>query len=204
MNLPQAPVAPPVGRRGPGTSARNAVAIIGGMWLTAMSVGCGGRSTPPAVAPAPSRPVAAAPVPAQLTAALSLLGTPYLEGGSTPRGFDCSGLVQFVFGANGHQLPRTTQEQFKRTTPVDRREAKPGDLVFFRTTSRGPSHVGILIDATRFVHAPAGGGVVRIEPLALPYWTRRLIGFRRVPITPPPAGPARRRSRRSRLLTTHR
>lgn len=122
-----------------------------------------------------------------LATALTLLGVPYLEGGSSPRGFDCSGFVQYVFGAHGRRLPRTTGEQFSVTAAITRDRARAGDLVFFRTTSRGPSHVGILVDGQHFVHAPSERGVVRVESLALPYWSARLLGFRRIPPTRQPA-----------------
>lgn len=121
-----------------------------------------------------------------LAVALTLLGAPYLDGGSTPRGFDCSGFVQYVFGAHGHRLPRTTVEQFAATDAVPKGRAHAGDLVFFRTTSRGPSHVGILVDGQQFVHAPSERGVVRVESLSLPYWRARLLGFRRVQTKQPP------------------
>jgi cell wall-associated NlpC family hydrolase len=112
--------------------------------------------------------------------ALGLRGTPYRNGGTDPSGFDCSGFTQYVFGRVGIALPRAVREQFAsgREIPSDRIAA--GDLVFFSTTEPGPSHVGIAIDATQFVHAPSSTGVVRVERLAAGYWARRYLGARRV------------------------
>jgi cell wall-associated NlpC family hydrolase len=158
------------------------------------AVACGSRAAAPVAAPDLGvRPPGEATLP--LATALTLLGAPYLDGGSTPGGFDCSGFVQYVFGTHGRRLPRTTGEQFAVTNAIPRGRAQAGDLVFFRTTSRGPSHVGILVDGQRFVHAPSERGAVRVEALALPYWSARLVGFRRVQVTPPP-GPTQAPSRR--------
>ncbi len=117
---------------------------------------------------------------ALLQTALSLQGTPYRNGGTTPAGFDCSGFTQWVFARHGLLLPREVRDQYERGTSVGRREAQPGDLVFFTTVAPGPSHVGIMVDAERFVHAPSSRGVVRVERLALPYWDRRFVGVRRL------------------------
>lgn len=131
----------------------------------------------PASAPAP----AAAPrTAALLQTALALQGTPYRDGGSTPAGFDCSGFTQWVFGRHGVTLPREVRDQYLRGAGISRRELQPGDLVFFSTVAPGASHVGIMIDAERFVHAPSSRGVVRVERLTLPYWDRRFVGVRRL------------------------
>src|SRR5207247_10071326 len=71
------------------------------------------------------------------------LGTPYVWGGSRPGGFDCSGLLQYVWGQRGKQIPRTTYEQWRSGRPVPNRSLQPGDAVFFEPTSRGPGHVGM-------------------------------------------------------------
>jgi cell wall-associated NlpC family hydrolase len=114
-----------------------------------------------------------------ISTALHLLGTPYRNGGADPTGFDCSGFVQYVFAQQGVFVPRTVEEQARSGTRVDR-DLRPGDLVFFHTSGRGPTHVGIALDGTRFVHAPSSRGEVRIEPLARPYWADRFIEARRV------------------------
>ena len=91
---------------------------------------------------------------------------PYRVGGTDPNGFDCSGLVSYVFGQHGLTMPREAREQFKvgKTVPRDRLE--PGDLVFFTTVAPGASHVGIAIGGDQFVHAPSERGVVRVDQLS--------------------------------------
>ncbi|MGE3705941.1 MAG: C40 family peptidase, partial [Vicinamibacterales bacterium] len=112
--------------------------------------------------------------------ALALLGTPYVNGGSTPEGFDCSGFTQWVFAQHGLSLPRDTRAQFGAGAEIRRTELEPGDLLFFRTAGRHVSHVAIALDADRFVHAPNRRGVVRIEHLGQLYWNKRFLGARRV------------------------
>jgi cell wall-associated NlpC family hydrolase len=112
--------------------------------------------------------------------ALSLRGTPYRNRGSDPNGFDCSGFTQYVFALHGVALARDVRDQFQQGQAVDSRELSPGDLVFFRTTDASVSHVAIIVGGDEFVHAPSSSGVVRIERLSAPYWSRRLVGARRV------------------------
>ncbi len=118
-------------------------------------------------------------------AALRQQGRPYRFGGETPAGFDCSGLVQYVFGEYGLDLPREVQDQFKVGRPVPLKAIRPGDLLFFHTVTRGPSHVGIAIGDGRFVHAPNERGTVRVSRLDAAYWSRRFIGARRLTLPPP-------------------
>lgn len=96
------------------------------------------------------------------------LGVPYVWGGSTPAGFDCSGLVQYVFAKNGKSIPRTSQEQFKAGTAVSKNSLQAGDVVFFKG-SRGsmssPGHVGIYIGNGQYIQAPQTGSVVKISDL---------------------------------------
>jgi cell wall-associated NlpC family hydrolase len=122
--------------------------------------------------------------------ALSLLGTPYRFGGSSPEiGFDCSGLVRHVFAAVlDRDLPRRSEEISAVGHPVSRADLQPGDLVFFDTLRRAFSHVAIYIGEGRFVHAPARNGRVRIEGLDDRYWAMRFNGARRV-MEPLPATP---------------
>ncbi|WP_423196937.1 MULTISPECIES: C40 family peptidase [unclassified Cupriavidus] len=126
--------------------------------------------------------------------AMSLVGTPYRYGGNTPdAGFDCSGLVRYVVQrAANVTLPRTTEQMGKRGTSLDRGEVASGDLVFFNTTGRANSHVGIYVGQNRFVHAPATGGTVRLEDMGKSYWATRYNGARRVVAAyslPEPAAP---------------
>ena len=115
-----------------------------------------------------------------LASALDLRGVPYRNGGSDPNGFDCSGLVQWVFARNGRALPREAREQFLVGREIGRDEVQPGDLLFFDTGTNSVSHVGIALDAESFVHAPRSNGVVRVERFTSNYWSRRYVGARRV------------------------
>ena len=112
--------------------------------------------------------------------ALSLRGVPYRNGGDNTNGFDCSGLVWYVFGQHGVAVPRTVAEQFKAGTNVAASELREGDLVFFTTTAPGASHVGIVVGGDSFIHAPAVSGVVRVEHLGASYWSSRFVGARRI------------------------
>lgn len=127
--------------------------------------------------------------------AMSLVGTPYRYGGNTPdSGFDCSGLVRYVVSrAANVELPRTTEAMGTRGSALDRSEVASGDLVFFNTTGRANSHVGIYVGQNRFVHAPSSGGTVRLEDMGKSYWASRYNGARRVVATAvnlPPQAPA--------------
>lgn len=110
--------------------------------------------------------------------ALQFLGTPYRNGGADPDGFDCSGFVHYVFAQAGLAVPRTVEAQSHAGAEVG--DLAPGDLVFFRTSGRGPTHVGIALGQDRFIHAPSSRGEVRIEPLARPYWAERYLEARRL------------------------
>jgi cell wall-associated NlpC family hydrolase len=112
--------------------------------------------------------------------ALSLRGAPYRNGGVDPAGFDCSGLVKYVFEQHGVAMPREARQQFQIGHPVEPSALEPGDLVFFTTVAPGPSHVGILVGGDQFVHAPTTNGVVRVESLSSQYWSSRFIGAKRV------------------------
>ncbi|MGU7838892.1 C40 family peptidase [Burkholderia sp. AW33-5] len=122
--------------------------------------------------------------------AMSLVGVPYRWGGNTPTsGFDCSGLVRYVIGrAADVNLPRTTADMSSRGVSIDPDQVAPGDLIFFNTTGRPHSHVGIYVGKLRFVNAPSTGGTVRLDYLTNPYWAKRFDGIRRV--APPRGTPA--------------
>src|SRR5258708_23586176 len=121
--------------------------------------------------------------------AMSLVGVPYRWGGNTPEaGFDCSGLVRYVVDrAASVNLPRTTADMSGRGESIEPDEVAPGDLIFFNTTGRPHSHVGIYVGKLRFVNAPSTGGTVRLDYLTNPYWAKRLDGIRRV--APPKSAP---------------
>lgn len=119
-----------------------------------------------------------------LTLAYSLRDTPYRWGGHTPNGgFDCSGLVRYVFHrALGVDLPHRARLQFRKGKPVKRSQLEPGDLVFFHTEGSRVSHVGIYLDDGRFLHAPRTGEDVRVDRLSNPYWNRHYAGARRLTV----------------------
>jgi len=114
--------------------------------------------------------------------AVSLVGTPYAAGGGSPEsGFDCSGLVAYVFArAAQARLPRNTFDLASSGVAVAPGELQAGDLVFYNTQRRPFSHVGIYLGQSRFVHAPSTGGAVRIEDMGGRYWSRRFDGARRL------------------------
>jgi cell wall-associated NlpC family hydrolase len=107
--------------------------------------------------------------------AMRYLGVPYVWGGSSPRGFDCSGLVMYAFAAVGISLPHSSYAQFNMGTPVSIGQLQPGDLVFFS----GASHVGIYIGGGQFIHAPHTGDVVKISSLS-GYYSSAFAGGRRI------------------------
>ncbi len=113
---------------------------------------------------------------------LELVGINYRRGGTNPNtGLDCSGFVQVVFrDAVGKLLPRTAKEQSQVGDAVDKKELKPGDLVFFNTMRRAFSHVGIYLGDNRFLHAPRTGAEIRVEDMSQSYWVKRYNGARRV------------------------
>lgn len=114
--------------------------------------------------------------------AFTLVGTPYRWGGSSPEtGFDCSGLINYVFRETaGLNLPRTTAglSELPNTTPSN--ALRPGDLVLFSTSGKRINHAGIYVGDGRFLHAPSTGGRVRIDDLQASYWQRSYKSARRV------------------------
>lgn len=93
------------------------------------------------------------------------LGTKYVWGGTSPSGFDCSGLLQYAAAQNGISVPRTTYEQIKTGRAVDKSELQPGDFIFFGT-SDDPHHVGMYVGNGQYIHAPKTGDVVKISNLS--------------------------------------
>jgi cell wall-associated NlpC family hydrolase len=117
--------------------------------------------------------------------AIALVGTPYRFGGNTPAGgFDCSGLVDYVFrDVAGIVLPRSAAEIGDIAAPeIDRGRLESGDLLFFRHLTRRISHVGIYVGEGRFVHAPTEGGTVRLDRLDDSYWREHFVGAKRIPL----------------------
>jgi cell wall-associated NlpC family hydrolase len=120
-------------------------------------------------------------------AAVGLVGVPYRFGGNTPAGgFDCSGLIGYVYNnAAGIKLPRTIQEMSRAGQSIQNDAPAPGDLVFFNTTGERYSHAGIYVGHGRFVHAPSKGGTVRLDQMTSPYWAARYTESRRIASTKP-------------------
>lgn len=115
-------------------------------------------------------------------AGIDAVGTPYSWGGDDAEGFDCSGLVLYVYREiAGLELPRTARAQRREGQSVSaKKELRPGDLVFFATRGRGvTSHVGIYIGQNKFVHAPRRGTKVRVDDMKNSYWAKRYVGARR-------------------------
>jgi hypothetical protein len=162
----------------PGAAILAALAL----WLAGCASQPPARSPP---APAVVVPEADGPVldPLRLQvifSAMQQVGVPYAWGGSTPSGFDCSGLVQYVFRNAGFALPRTAAEQLDAASALPLSEAVPGDLLFFR--DRGTtSHVAIYLGDGRFVHAPRTGRNVSLDTFdGNAYWRSRFAGAGRV------------------------
>lgn len=116
--------------------------------------------------------------------ALSFIGVRYKWGGASPdTGFDCSGLIRYVYAQiTGQTLHGTAQEISRVGATVDKSELQPGDLVFFNTLRKPFSHVGIYLGESRFLHAPSRGGNVEIVDMSQRYWQSRYNGARRLPI----------------------
>ena len=140
-------------------------------WLLAGSVWLSGCATPPAS----SRDPHATTRQRILGVAEQMVGTPYVLGGESPSGVDCSGLVQYAYQQAGIRVPRTTAAQFQAGR--SQRQVLPGDLLFFRTDGSGRvSHVGIYAGRGQMIHASSGSGRVRRVSLRESYWRQRMAG----------------------------
>jgi len=110
-----------------------------------------------------------------VSAARHQIGAPYHYGGSTPRGFDCSGLVHYAYQRAGIEVPRTTGGLLRSAHRVPLSQLRPGDVLFFRITPPKISHVGLYVGHGRFVHAPSSGKHVSYASLNDDYWSRHII-----------------------------
>ncbi len=112
--------------------------------------------------------------------AAKMVGKPYKYGGSSPSGFDCSGLVQYSFRQAGVALPHNTVQQRSATRLVTLAELRRGDLLFFNQEGKKYGHVAIYLGGGKFVHAPSSGKSVRSDALSNPYWKKHLSEVRRL------------------------
>lgn len=111
--------------------------------------------------------------------AKSYMGTPYVFGGATPSGFDCSGFLQFIFEKNGVMIPRLADEQYLLGEKKNKKDLVPGDLVFFTTYAEGASHCGLYLGDNKFIHTSASKGV-RIDELSDPYWSPKYLAGKHI------------------------
>jgi cell wall-associated NlpC family hydrolase len=158
------------------------VATLGGRGVTLRATPRGSRRTPAARVPRATSASAAR----VLATASRYLGTPYRYGGATPAtGFDCSGFVQYVFGRNGVDLPRTSRQQaaagYALAARVD--SLKPGDLMLFSSKGLRIDHVAVYVGNNRMLHSSAGAGKVVYDDLTTPrgkWYLKRHVASRRV------------------------
>jgi len=148
-------------------SARIIRAVLGMAMLVLLVSGCG------------SQPVAGE-VAGQSTAkeavsiAMQQVGVPYRYGGTSPQGFDCSGLVYYAYANAGKRVPRTTTELWQQTQAVSEGDMQVGDILFFRIEGK-VSHVGMYVGGGKFVHAPSSGRKVALASLRSDFYQRALI-----------------------------
>ncbi|MBJ6980009.1 C40 family peptidase [Luteimonas sp. MC1895] len=172
-------------------SGLRAPIAVSGLVVLLLAAGCGRddvRPAPPRSEPVGQRdwpqvtPVNPASANSVLMRAISLVGTPYRYGGNTPEGgFDCSGLVNYVYrDMLDLRLPRTSRDLAAWQGPrIEPQQLATADLVFFGSGG-SVTHVGIYVGEGRFVHAPSTGGTVRLDHLDGPYWRRNYSGSKRV------------------------
>ena len=118
-------------------------------------------------------------VPSIIKTAKQYIGTPYKFGGNTPKGFDCSGYLQYVFNKHKYTLPRSADTQYNIGKNITKAMLREGDLVFFSTYEKGPSHCGIYLGHNKFIHASSSKGI-RIDELTDAYWQPRYLGAKRI------------------------
>ncbi|BDU68942.1 peptidoglycan-binding protein [Geothrix oryzae] len=148
--------------------------VIEAFWVVAPDGSAPGASGRPQIHPADERGLRASLV----ETARGYLGVPYLFGGTTERGFDCSGLTGAVYRLNGLRLPRSSQAQFEAGSPVDLEQARAGDLLFFAPGGGRVSHVGLYVGQGAFIHAPSAGRGICQDQLSDRYYQKAFVGAR--------------------------
>lgn len=131
-------------------------------------------------APTPAHPQDSEGLRANLVeTARSYLGVPYLWGGTSAQGFDCSGLTLSIYRLNGLRLPRSSRDQYEAGTPISVQALQRGDLLFFATSGAGRvSHVGVYVGDGAFIHAPSRGKNIRKEQFSDSYYQKTFVGAR--------------------------
>lgn len=112
--------------------------------------------------------------------AMQYLGVPYVWGGTSPRGFDCSGFVYYVYKECGYDINRTAASIYNNGVYAERDSLQPGDAVCFSSYSNSIGHVGIYIGDGQFIHASSGSGQIIITELDSSYYLQRYVGARRI------------------------
>jgi cell wall-associated NlpC family hydrolase len=115
-----------------------------------------------------------------VSAANKVMGTKYVYGGTTTKGFDCSGFVGYVYKKVGKKLPRTSASMYKTGKSISKKNLKVGDLVFFNTSGKGVSHAGIYIGKGKFAHSSSSKGVTVSKINDPYYWGSKYVGAKRV------------------------
>lgn len=156
-----------------------ATAATGGAPLILAGAGTAPVVLRPITPPRPQVSAADRAAAQALSAARTRLGDPYRMGGTSPGGFDCSGLVQWAFGRAGVSLPRTSYAQHGKGRAIGREQIRAGDLVFFDSSGPGASHASIAVSRTRVISATSSGGVM-IHAIGDAYWGSHYVGARRL------------------------
>jgi murein DD-endopeptidase len=142
--------------------------------ILASIVGCASQAVQKPQAPTMTTGTSHSRADRAAAVALQQIGTPYRFGGSTPQGFDCSGLIYYSYSKAGKNVPRTTGSLWSGIQPVSKNHMQVGDVLFFRIAGK-MSHVGMYIGDNQFVHAPSSGKIVTVGSLQSDFYRKALI-----------------------------
>lgn len=148
--------------------------LLIGVVLTGLASASACSLEPPRHDTASGGSATATPQATAVTIAEQMLGSPYRYGGNTPKGFDCSGLVHYSYTKAGYPMSRDSKSQIAQTIPIDPRDLRPGDLVFFSIEGNS-SHIGIYAGDGRFIHAPSSGKRVSYASMNERYWREHFV-----------------------------